>query len=41
MAYEENNTIIPIKGSKKLYNIQEEYRKLDIYQHPEISFSEE
>jgi len=35
------NIIFPIKGSKKLYNIQEENRKLNIYQYPEISFSEE
>ena len=39
MIYGEN--IIPIKGSKKLYNIQEKNRKLNIYQYPEISFSEE
>jgi GTPase SAR1 family protein len=41
MVYEENNSIIPIQGSMKLYTIQEEHIKLDIYKYPEISFSEE
>ena len=41
MVYKENNTIIPIPGSNKLYTKEEEYRKLYIYQYPNISFSEE